>query len=425
MNPSNKGWLKKYYSKRIKQLELDEILEWIEAANSCEEYIYRMVQPTGFMYGHPIRFMDEVHPRFIEWDEKSRIKILMAEAFLHCGLYLSLEAGKEPSLSSVVSDLSENLAAFYKKNFSRYANAPRSVFGKKLTPHQKVEYIIEDRIQIRYDWGNFWTSFMHNSLLFLDLIYFVKWQLRPEENDLQDLIGHRRESRMTLLRLIAAAAHADGKPTKEESQLYYYFLQSARLPSSYRKEARAYMDKGFHLSNLEFEAIDDWLLKKYFLELAILMIWADRQVSPVEIAFMRILSKRLNLSRQELDHSMIAVEGFVLEHWDQVHFLQQKQSYHLVSERLIKNLGVIARKNQRMISQEILESKELVSLLAKSRRSSLTEKEKEKVRKQLIDILKTIPTFALLVLPGSFLTLPIIFKIIPKHILFPSAFHED
>ena len=133
----------------------------------------------------------------------------------------------------------------------------------------------------------------------------------------------------------------------------------------------------------------------------------------------------LGLSDEELTHSMVSVEQFVMEYWNQVHYLQIKQNYRIVSERLIIRMRQLARKNQRLIGKEITESRELVSLLRKSTTQNLTQEEKDKVREQLLDILKAIPAFAFLFLPGSFLTLPILLRIIPKSILYPSSFREN
>ncbi|MBT4970835.1 MAG: hypothetical protein HOM80_17670 [Bacteroidetes bacterium] len=75
------------------------------------------------------------------------------------------------------------------------------------------------------------------------------------------------------------------------------------------------------------------------------------------------------------------------------------------------------------IVQEAKESKELVYLLNKSTKEGLSLEEKEKVRLQLLDVLKTLPIFALIALPGRTLTLPILFKVLPKNVL-PSAFQN-
>ena len=64
-----------------------------------------------------------------------------------------------------------------------------------------------------------------------------------------------------------------------------------------------------------------------------------------------------------------------------------------------------------------------MQLLAKSTKEDLTAEEQIKVRNQLIDILKILPTFVIIALPGSFLTLPLLMKILPESAL-PSAFQK-
>ena len=81
------------------------------------------------------------------------------------------------------------------------------------------------------------------------------------------------------------------------------------------------------------------------------------------------------------------------------------------------------QKNKKRLAKELQESKELVGLLKKSTFNKLTEEEKEKVKKQLLDICKAIPAFAVFMLPGGALLLPLLIKIIPD--ILPSAFRED
>jgi hypothetical protein len=84
---------------------------------------------------------------------------------------------------------------------------------------------------------------------------------------------------------------------------------------------------------------------------------------------------------------------------------------------------VLISRNKNRLLKEITESKELMILLAKSTRRDLDEKEKKKVKKQLLDICKTIPSLTIFLLPGGSLLLPILIKFIPK--LLPSAFNEN
>ena len=72
---------------------------------------------------------------------------------------------------------------------------------------------------------------------------------------------------------------------------------------------------------------------------------------------------------------------------------------------------------------ELKESKELVSLIQKSTTKELTKEEKEMVKNQFMDILKSVPSIGIFLLPGGALLLPLILKIVPD--LMPSAFKEN
>ena len=69
------------------------------------------------------------------------------------------------------------------------------------------------------------------------------------------------------------------------------------------------------------------------------------------------------------------------------------------------------------------ESGELLKLLGVSTLRELSKEEKSKVKEQLLDICKTIPSLTIFLLPGGAILLPLLVKFIPK--LLPSAFDEN
>ena len=89
------------------------------------------------------------------------------------------------------------------------------------------------------------------------------------------------------------------------------------------------------------------------------------------------------------------------------------------SNRWIRILG----RNKDKLITELKESKELVSLIKKSTTTELTKKEKELVKDQFMDILKSVPSIGIFLLPGGALLLPLILKIVPD--LLPSSFKEN
>ena len=83
----------------------------------------------------------------------------------------------------------------------------------------------------------------------------------------------------------------------------------------------------------------------------------------------------------------------------------------------------LLHKNKKRFQKELQQSKEAMALIRKSTHSHLNEEEKEKIKIQVLDICKAIPAFAVFMLPGGALLLPLLIKLIPD--ILPSAFQED
>jgi hypothetical protein len=200
----------------------------------------------------------------------------------------------------------------------------------------------------------------------------------------------------------------------EEKKLLDFFLHSADLSSEKKKEALRIFEDGIDVNEISLPSENSWILRKYFLEVAILTLWADRKVDDVEMEFLRTFAIRLSFNEDDLENSLIAIEGFVLSNWEQLSYLQNKQDYEHVSEQFIRRIATIAEKNVSRLAKELSENEEAINLLKKSRSSELSPEEKETMRHALVNVLKAIPTLAITSLPENFLTLPVLLKVIPK-----------
>jgi len=89
----------------------------------------------------------------------------------------------------------------------------------------------------------------------------------------------------------------------------------------------------------------------------------------------------------------------------------------------VEEIKALLQRNGKRLQKELEQSKEAMALIRKSMHTSLTDEEKEKIKVQLLDIFKAIPAFAIFLLPGGALLLPIVIKLIPD--ILPSAFRED
>jgi len=414
MRPNEKGWLKEYLDFR-KDLLKDLTVK--KRGSHPEHSLYSIIQPTGLMYGNSVGHID--HPDVDEWSERDKMKILLAECLISSSLlFYDKPVTNEEELSQVFLKTVENIGNFYNNIFPELATPSKTLFGKKRSALELAEKILEKRIERTSDFkGNFWTYFFHNSLLFLDVFIFGQWIHTNADRIVADFFRYEREElRFSIVKVIAAAAHSDQIIDHEERKLFEYFVQGTDLQADKRKEALLIFEKGVEIESINLPSENSWILKKFFLEIAILTTWADKKVEQAEQDFLKVFCNYLGFSDEDLENSMIAIEGFVLEHWEQLAYLQDKQEYHRVSEHFIARVSKIAEKNKSRLLKEIQNSEDMMVLLKKARTQELTHEESERIRQELIIILKTVPTFVIISLPQRFLTLPILMKILPKNI---------
>jgi hypothetical protein len=89
----------------------------------------------------------------------------------------------------------------------------------------------------------------------------------------------------------------------------------------------------------------------------------------------------------------------------------------------LDEIKILLKTNKERLYKEVTESKEVVQLIKKSMKTTLSEEEKLRVKEQLLDICKAIPAFAVFLLPGGAFLLPLLIKLIPE--ILPSAFREE
>lgn len=414
MKPGEKGWLKEYLEFRKDILK--DLNENIKQSTHPEHSLYRVIQPTGLMYGQPISNLD--YPGSEQWDEKDRIKLLLAESLINSSLLFHEKPIKNPDeLSLVIVKSLEKIGNFYNTIFPELATPTKTLFGKKKTPLELAEKILDKRIDRSGEFGkNFWTQFFHNSLFFLDIFIFGQWIHTNADRIVSDFFKYETEElRFSVVKVIACAAHANANVEYEERKLLDFFLQSTDLSPEKKKDAKRIFNEGISIEEINLPTNNSWILKKYFIEIAILTIWADKRVEDSEMQFLNKLSAHVGFSEDDLENSLMAIEGFVLEHWEQLASLQNKQDYHQVSERFISRMNKVTSAHKNRLLKEVHESKALMTLLSKAKSQELNDEEKLKMQEMLIAVLKSIPTFVIVSLPQRFLTLPMLLKILPQN----------
>jgi len=116
MKPQEKGWLKEYLEFR-KELLKDLTSEDERKFSHPEHSLYRIIQPTGLMYGQSVGDIDL--PELERWDEKDRMKILLAESLISSSLLFYDKPVTTPEeISKVILKTLESIGNFYNNIFS-------------------------------------------------------------------------------------------------------------------------------------------------------------------------------------------------------------------------------------------------------------------------------------------------------------------
>ncbi len=413
MNPRSKGWLSAYVVFR-KSLLMEVTGECNRGAHP-EFSLYKVLQPTGLMYGQPV-------PPFAfseaaSWKTRDRVKILLAEGLISSALlYHEKIVTESAEFDRLLEKTIENVNAFYQHVFPELGASSRTLLGRRKEPLELAEQILERRAEHVEQNGNFWTRFFNNSLVFLDIFIFGQWIHMHADRVVSDFFHYERaELRTAVVRVMAVAAHANQVVAYEERKLLEFFLQGAGLSSDRRKECRDIFEHGLDVEDLDLPTNNSWILKKYFLEIAILTFWSDKKMEQDELDVLDRFAVTMGFHHDDIENSLVAVEGFVLEHWKELDSLQDKRSFEEVSQQFIQRLAAMALKGKGRMLESARKNANLMNLLRSARSSELDAADKEALRVQLREVLGSIPALSVITLPQHFLTLPALMQIFPKN----------
>ena len=174
---------------------------------------------------------------------------------------------------------------------------------------------------------------------------------------------------------------------------------------------------------LEQMAETSLLFKQFLMDVCCLGVWDDRMMDAAELHFLQDFEKALGLEPGTALAGVGDLDQFSRTHAQSVRLFEHANPVKLLYKQSSAMVKTLILRNKNRLIKELAESGELVKLLTLSTVRDLNKKEKQKVKDQLLDICKTVPSLTLFLLPGGSLLLPIMVKLIPK--LLPSAFNEN
>lgn len=394
INPSANGWIDKFFLKQ-KYLLLP--------IGVYPNIFYKKVRETGFIYGHIISFDTLVPIETKGWLQNEISKVALLNTLY--GIY-----GLTTHENNPENFVSKALAFYNEMNPQGF-----NLFKKVLpngSPSLNLEKIIDNRVQTNIDIIS--KNFSHivtNALLFIDVLAFRQYLIHgaiPEK--------YLKKIEETIVSIVSLALKTKSNKSKYDDLLIKLFEASVR----YSKFSKVNIQ---NLEELKLDYFSYELEKKYLIDMAGMALWSDGIIEKNEAYFLHKLAELMTVPDDFVTESIEKTNEFITKHKKEIPYFNYSNPVKHFYDQTTQIVVTLITRNKNRLIKEIIQSKELMLLLAFSTRRDLNEKEKKKVKKQLLDICKTIPSLTIFMLPGGSLLLPILIKFIPT--LLPSAFNEN
>lgn len=392
MNPSASGWIPKYFTTvqhHNKEIDLTAL--------------YNNLLNCGFVYGSSVCILDAevfANKKFTS-EEITKINLLKALS----SIYFS--TNQELEVKDFINACIDFYNHFKEEKFSLFAD----LFNEKKNSSQ-LEKIISNRIQ--FDNNVFTKNFSNvftNTLLFVDVLAFQNYVL----NTTTDSVAYTKQLETIIESVVIATIKTKDEKSKYDKQLLRLFESSLRY-HEYEQQPTLNYQELLTLLNTDWE-------KQYLIDITCMTVWDDKKLEINEVSHVHVIAEILGFEKETVNTSVLKVYDFFDAHKNELPFLNDPnpvKNFYDNSSQMVVNL--ITRNSKRLLL-ELSQSKELVVLLSQSTMRDLDKEEKQKVKEQLLDICKSIPSLAIFILPGGSVLLPLLIKFIPK--LLPSAFDDN
>lgn len=411
LNPSKTGWIKKYVS-----LAKSGAISFRTDASfdpSNLDDVQQKLASSGIIFGVFGKFIFLDYQENFNWTQHEKLKVLYFESLL----LLYLQQNHE---TPDYNDFLKQLESFFESSGSRELAKFWSVNRWFKLP-KNIEQTIHDRTRIPLSLDqNLLVSYLQNSLCYIDVTLFYEYLNTSETLDFRAL--RTKKIRLTL-GTVVHALHADQYIDESESKMFQYFMSASDLTHQEKQDFSLMLRSGASLKSLKEARNMNVLFRKYLFELAVFSSLSDTEFSSRERKTLNELSGIFDLSTRDINDCYDLVEQFTVDHEEIITKLKSKNSYERIFHRLSAKWSKLLLRNKDKVVKEIMESGELVALVKKSMNENLTSEEKTKVKTQFYDIIKTVPSLAIFMLPGGAFILPFVLKILPD--LVPSAFRDN
>ena len=413
LSPGSKGWINKYFS--LVEEGIVDLSYSNPSQYSKQRHLHILSGKTGIIFGHVSCFLFYKNADSSKWIEDEKLKILLFETLLL--VYIQ----KHGVSKTLKDDFIDSMLVYYSKYDNKGIENLFTFFVKE-DKATRLETIFAKRIDNSTGIldNRWWFKTMSNVFVYLDVILFDRFE---NEGDSEILKSYSEYAYNALISILLAA-YSDGIVDEKEETMFKVFLSSANLRSQYREKAIFNLNNGASYKDFTAIVFEDKLLCRFMIDLSLLTIFGNQEIEISETDFItNDLAHFLHLGDYDIEESLVMIEHFLLYSDLKSNFLANKNIYEKVSTSFSNRWTKLILRNKDKLALELSESKELVGLIKKSATQELSSEEKEKVRSQFLDIVKSMPALAIFLLPGGAILLPLILKVLPD--LIPSAFRDN
>ncbi|MGO4822014.1 MULTISPECIES: LETM1-related biofilm-associated protein [unclassified Flavobacterium] len=394
INPSAPGWIDKFFTKQNAAKQ---------TVFSTTDSFYQKIRSTGFIYGHIVSFETNAVIETKGWVQNEIPKVALLNTLY--AMYGLTKQQQNPE-----NFIAETLD-FYNKMNPQGFNLFKKVLPNS-SPSLNLEKIIDDRVQTNIDIIS--KNFSHivtNALLFVDVLAFRQYLIHEAIPD-----KYLKKIEEAVISLVSLALKTKSQKSNYDDLLIKLFEASVR----YSKFSKVSVQ---NLEELNLDYFTSDLEKYYLIDMAGMALWSDGVIENEEAYFLHKLAELIAIPDEFVTDSIQSTDAFITHHKKEIPYFNYSNPVKHFYDQATQSVITLITRNKNRLLKEIVQSKELMILLATSTRRDLDEKEKKKVKKQLLDICKSVPSLTIFLLPGGSLLLPILIKFIPK--MLPSAFNEN
>ena len=395
MNPSAKGWIPKFFTIADKQQHI---------ASSCSSLVfYKKLKSTGFLYGNSSEAITDKPLSHLNLTSSEFTKVNLFQSLL----FTFFKKNPNKNINTAI----DHIISFYKKtNHNKASFLDKFSIAKK--PTDNLEQILADRISGTSFFNKKDNSIFTNTLLFVDILSFIKFLTTTNDCEI-----HMENLERDLISLSFFALKSKLDKDNSDEQIIKQIETSSVYLNIQIKETTA-----LGLETLQLTDYSD-LEKEYLFDISFLAIWNDKKLDQSEHNFLLQLANKLQVSTSLIKENLEYITVFSEKYSKKIKLFEYQNPLNQIYKESTTTVKLLIERNKKRLLLELSESGELVKLLIQSTKKELTKDEKNKVKDQLLDICKTIPSLTIFLIPGGTLLLPILIKFIPS--LLPSAFNEN